>query len=74
MTVDDRTGLASAYDFVNANGSEATTQQTYDRIDGFELVVAQTGSAHGKGYRADVTTTFSNYQINTEIPDGVFSR
>jgi hypothetical protein len=62
-TLDDATGEMTQVHFVNTDGAETTTQQTY----------AQTGESHGSGYKADVTTTLSNYQMNVPVPDSVFT-
>jgi hypothetical protein len=72
VIVDDNTGLVSRFTFVNKNGSTVTTDNTYDRVGRYQVVVSQTGSANGRGYRAEVTSTFSNYQFNLVIPDSVF--
>jgi hypothetical protein len=71
-TVDDATGEMTQVHFVGTNGSETTAQQTYAHIGGFDVVVSETGESHGSGYKADETTTFSNYQINVPVPNSVF--
>ena len=74
VTVDDRTGLVSRFVFNNKNGSTVTTDQTYSQVGKYEFLTAQTGSARGPGYRAEVTTTFSNYRVNVRVPDSVFEK
>lgn len=71
--LDDTTGYMTQVHFVNTNGSETTTQQTYGTVGRFEVIVSQTGQSHGAGYKADVTTTFSDYQINVPVPDSIFT-
>jgi hypothetical protein len=71
--LDDTTGYMTQVHFVNTNGSETTTQQTYGNVDRFAVIVSQTGQSHGSGYKADVTTTFTNYQINVPVPDSIFT-
>jgi hypothetical protein len=72
VDIDQQTGQMATLHFKNRNGSETTTQQTYDRIAGHDVIVSQTGQSRGPGYKADVTTTFSNYQFNVAIPADVF--
>jgi len=74
VTVDDRTGLVSRFVFVNKNGSTVTTDQTYERVGRDEFISTQAGNAKGPGYRAEVTTTFSNYQVNVPVPLSVFEK
>jgi len=73
VTLDDTTGYMTQVHFVNANGSETATQQTYGQADGHAVIISQTGQSHGANYKADITTTFSNYQINVPVPDSVFA-
>jgi hypothetical protein len=70
--VSDSTGLADEYDFASKDGATTTTYNTYVRISGHELVASQTGVSRGHGYHADVSTSFSNYQINGDLPPGAF--
>lgn len=72
-TLDDATGEMTQVHFVNTDGAETTMQQTYGRVGRFLVVVAETGQSHGSGYKADETTTLSNYQINIPVPDSVFA-
>jgi hypothetical protein len=74
VTVDDSTGLVSRYEFYNKNGSTVTTDQTYVTIGKRQFVASQTGNAKGRGYRAEVITTFSNFQVNVPVPDEVFEK
>jgi hypothetical protein len=74
VVVDDRTGEMTQLSFKNKNGSETTTQQTYQRIGGHDVIVSQSGKSQGPGYKADVETTFSDYQFNVSIPADVFAQ
>jgi len=59
--------------FVNTNGPEVTTEQTYGEIERHAVIIAQAGETHGAGYKADITTAFTGYQINVPVPESVFS-
>lgn len=72
--VDDRTGLVSQFGFTNRNGSTVTTNNTYQRVGAHMVVAGQTGTADGHGYRAAVTSTFSNCQFNVPLPPGAFDQ
>ena len=74
VALDDKTGEMAELHFTNKNGSETTTQQTYQRLSGHDVIVSQTGKSQGPGYRADVETTFSDYQFNVPISPDVFTQ
>ncbi len=74
VTVDNRTGYMNAIAFANRNGSTVSNSLTYQRFGKRAFVVSQQGTATGKGYKADVTTTFSNYRVNVPIPSSVFTK
>ena len=73
VTVNDETGYMTRLCFTNKNGPEVTTEQTYGEIERHAVIVAQSGETHGAGYRADVTTAFTDYRINVPVPDSVFA-
>ena len=73
VTVNDATGYMTRLRFVNRNGPEVTTEQTYAEVDRHAVIVAQSGETHGGGYKADVTTAFTGYQINVPVPESVFA-
>src|ERR1700676_2482014 len=74
VALDDKTGEMAALHFTNKNGSQTTTQQTYQRLSGHDVIVSQTGTSQGPGYRADVETTLSDYQFNVPISPDVFAQ
>ena len=73
VVVGDETGLVREYRFANKNGATTTTDNVYTRIGSHEFVSSQTGTAGGHGYHADIETHFSNYEINVDVPDDVFT-
>jgi hypothetical protein len=73
VTVNDGTGYMTRLRFVNTNGPEVTTEQTYGEIERHAVIIAQAGETHGAGYKADITTAFTGYQINVPVPESVFS-
>lgn len=74
VTVDNRTGYMNTVAFANRNGSTVSNTLTYQRFGKRAFVVSQRGTATGRGYKADVTTTFSNYRVNIPIPASVFAK
>ncbi len=72
VTVDDRSGLVQQFSFENKNGSTVTSALQYAPVGPYMLVSSESGAANGRGYKSEVTTTFSNYQINVTIPSSVF--
>jgi hypothetical protein len=72
--VNDMTGFVEEYDFDGKNGTATTTYNTYAQVSGYPLIVSQTGVSRGRGYHADVTASFTNYAINTQLPPDAFDR
>jgi len=73
VTVNDATGYMTQLRFVNGNGPVVTTAQTYGEVGRHEVIVSQAGETHGSGYKADISTHFTDYQINVPVPDSVFT-
>jgi hypothetical protein len=73
-TVNDTTGFVEKYDFEGKNGAATTTYNIYTFVLGHALVSFQSGVARGHGYAADVTTSFSNYEINGRLPADAFDK
>ncbi len=74
VTADAKSGLMSRVSFVGRNGSTVSNDLTYMPLGKHMVVATQSGSAAGKGYKADVTTTFSNYRLNAAVDDAVFTK
>jgi outer membrane lipoprotein-sorting protein len=73
VTVDDRTATVSAMIYYyKDDGGTIAFKQTYDDINGNYVIDAQTGKVDIPHYNADVTSKFSNYKVNVDVPDSVF--
>ncbi len=72
VTVDDASAMPSSFVWTYVEGGTVAFDQEYSRVGGNYLVRAQNGKVNLPSYDADVTTTFSNFQINVPVPDTVF--
>ena len=72
--VNDATGFVEEYDFESKDGAATTTYNVYASVSGHDLVAFQTGVSRGHGYSADVTTRFSHYEINGQLPADAFEK
>jgi hypothetical protein len=57
----------------NDNGGTISFTQTWIAIDGNYVLKSQAGKVDIPHYNADVTSTFSDYKLNVEVPDAVFA-
>jgi outer membrane lipoprotein-sorting protein len=74
VTVDDKTATVASMTYVyNDGGGSISFTQTWDEIDGNYVLKSQTGKVDIPHYNADVTSTFSDYKLNVEVPDTVFA-
>jgi len=74
VEVSNATGAPLRYIWENKDGSTIAMANSYTSVHGHLVVTSETGSAHGKLYRADVETQLSNYQFDITIPDQVFAQ
>lgn len=74
VTVDDATATIRAQRWDYVNGGWASVDNRYSVIQGNALVTSQTGHVEEPGYKGDVTTTLSGYQINPNLPDSLFAQ
>ena len=72
VAVDDANAMPSSFTWTYVDGGTVAFDQEYTRVGGNYLVRSQTGKVNLPSYNADVTTTFSNFQINVPVPDTVF--
>jgi len=72
VAVDDASAMPSSFTWTYVDGGTVSFDQTYERVGGNYLVRSQSGRVNLPSYNADVTTTFSNFQINVPVPDTVF--
>lgn len=71
--VDDRTAEVTSLRWNYNDGGYATLDQTYAPVSGHLLVTAQSGHFEVPHYDADVKSTFSDFKLNADIPDSVFT-
>jgi hypothetical protein len=73
VAVDDATATVTSMAYIYKDGGTISFQQTYTVVDGNYVIKAQTGRVEIPHYSADVASSFSNYQLNVAIDDGVFA-
>jgi len=74
VSVDDSTATVTAMTYVyNDNGGTISFTQTWVAIDGNYVLKSQSGKVDIPHYNADITSTFSDYKLNVEVPDTVFA-
>lgn len=71
--VDDKTAEVTSMRWDYNDGGYATLDQTYGTVAGHLLVTEQIGHFEVPHYTADLKSTFSNFKINTPIPDSIFA-
>lgn len=71
--VDDKTATVVSMRWNYNDGGYATLDQEYSPVNGSFLVSKQTGHVEVPHYTADVVSTFSNFKLNANIPDSVFT-
>jgi hypothetical protein len=74
VQVDDATATIRGYTWTYTDGGFVTFDQTFRNVGGNYLVDKQTGHVELPSYKADVTSAFSNYQLNVAIADSVFEQ
>lgn len=72
VAVDDASAMPSSYTWTYVDGGTVSFDQRYTRVGGNYLVREQSGKVNLPSYNADVTTTFSNFQLNVPVPETVF--
>ncbi|HTW82784.1 MAG TPA: hypothetical protein VMD91_01800 [Candidatus Sulfotelmatobacter sp.] len=73
VQVDDKTATVSAMTYYyKDDGGTIAFRQSYDDIDGNYVIAQQTGKVDIPHYNADVTSRFTNYKVNVDVPDAVF--
>jgi outer membrane lipoprotein-sorting protein len=74
VSVDDKTATVTGMTYYyNDNGGTISFTQTWVAIDGNYVLKSQAGKVDIPHYNADVTSTFSDYKLNVEVPDTVFA-
>lgn len=72
VTIDDKTATVTGMTYFYKDGGSVAFTQTYDVIGGNYVVKQQNGKVDIPHYSADVSSKFSNYQINVPVDDKVF--
>jgi outer membrane lipoprotein-sorting protein len=71
--VADQSGELAELRWNYTGGGYATLKQSYGEVGAYWLVTHQTGHFEDSNYNADVTSTFSNFKLNAQIPDSIFN-
>jgi hypothetical protein len=72
VRVDDRTATIASMRWSYYNGGWAVMNDAYGNIQGNVVVTSQTGEVDEPGYRGNVTSTLTNYELNPHISDSIF--
>ena len=73
-SVDDKTATISQLRWDYNDGGFATLDQSFTTVDGNYVPKAQTGHVEVPNYKADVTSSFSNFKLNPPLSDSVFKQ
>ncbi|MBV8150168.1 MAG: hypothetical protein JO101_07865 [Candidatus Eremiobacteraeota bacterium] len=73
VKVDNASATPVAYTWTYEDGGTVTFDQSYAQINGNYLVKSESGRIDLPQYKADVTSTFSNFKLNVPISDSVFA-
>lgn len=71
--IDDKTAEVISMRWNYNDGGYATLEQTYGQVSGHLLVTQQSGHFEVPHWNADLKSTFSNFKIDAQIPDSVFT-
>jgi hypothetical protein len=73
VVVSNALGLALEYTWSNVDGQTITSDETYETIDGYELVRSCTTTTRGTSIHTVSTTVFTNYVLNATVPDSILA-
>jgi hypothetical protein len=73
VSVDDRTATVSSMAYIYKDGGTISFQQTYAVVDGNYVIKSQSGKVDLPQYHADVASSFTNYKLNVQIDQQVFT-
>lgn len=71
--IDNKTAEVISLRWNYNDGGYATLDQSYSDVSGHLLVTQQSGHFEVPHWNADLKSTFSNFKIDAQIPDSVFS-
>ncbi len=72
--VDDKTATIVELTWNYNDGGFATLDQSFTQVGGYYVPQKQTGHVEVPNYKADVTSSFTNFEFNPNIPDAVFKQ
>lgn len=72
VRVDDATATIRGYTWTYVDGGNVTFDQTFKSMGRDFLVDKQTGHVDLPSYKADVVSSFTNYELNVALPSDVF--
>jgi len=73
VVVSNASGLVLEYAWSIVNGQTITSDETYETINGYELVRSITTTMRGGVINAVSTTVFTNYAINAVVPESILA-
>ncbi|HTX56546.1 MAG TPA: hypothetical protein VMD47_05515 [Candidatus Acidoferrales bacterium] len=74
VTVNDATATIRSMRWEYENGGTAQLEDHYSVVQGNTLVTSQTGRVDEPNYKGDITATLSDYRVNPDLPDALFSQ
>jgi hypothetical protein len=73
VKVADSDATVTGYTWTYKDGGFVSFDQSYENIGGNYLVAKQTGHVELPAYKADVSSSFSDYKINVAVADSLFA-
>jgi hypothetical protein len=73
VKVADSDATVTGYMWTYKDGGFVSFDQSYENIGGNYLVAKQTGHVELPAYKADVSSSFSDYKINVAVADSLFA-
>lgn len=72
--VDDASATVRSLRWTFVNGGSASVEQQYGTVGGNLVVVAQNGHVEEPGYTGNIADTLSDYKMNPNLPDSMFTQ
>jgi outer membrane lipoprotein-sorting protein len=73
VVVSNASGLELEYVWSTVKGETITSDETYENINGYELVQSSTTTTRGGGINSTSTTAFTSYALNATVPDSILA-
>ncbi len=71
--VSNDSGLVREYTWTETSGATITSDQTYESVDGYQVVASTATKTGGRGMHTTSHATFTNYAINVDVPANVLA-